>query len=311
MKKAVITGASGFIGSAVAKQLLEAGRKVYGVGLGIEQCTELLMFSNFIPIELRFEEYKNLDTYIHERDIDVFYHFAWQGGFERKALRDYDLQLQNAKYACDTVIAAIKLNTKRFIYAASINEVETQQFLNTFEIFQTRPTCIYASAKLVAELICRTIAQEHCLHYNAGIIPMLYGTGNLSKQLVNVVMTALIQNKSPELIEGNNLYDLVSVKDVAKAFEAIGTYGRDGKRYYIGHRQLRSFREWMQELGSIVNPNVELQFGKYKDPLNLDYSLIDLDELYHDTGFECVEDFHDGILEYKNWLETVILLKGE
>lgn len=303
MKKVVISGASGFIGSAVATDLLKAGQKVYGLGLDLKERTDLLSFHNFVPIEIEFEEYKYLVHYIREDEIDVFYHFAWQGGFEKEALKNYELQLKNAKYACDAIHAAIQIHSKRFVYAASINEIEIQQFINNFDSFSTRPTCIYASAKLVADLICRTIAQENHLYYNAGIIPMLYGKGNLSKQLVNVILTALIHNETPKLIEGNNLYDLVSIKDVARAFVIIGEQGKNGKRYYIGHRRLKTFREWIQDMGQIVNPSISLRFGEYKDPLNLDYSLIDLDELYRDTGFECQEEFSESIWQTVTWLK--------
>lgn len=60
----------------------------------------------------------------------------------------------------------------------------------------------------------------------------------------------------------------------------------------------------MEELRDIVNPTVHLQFGAYKDPLNLDYSLIDLDALYHDTGFECQADFQTSIMENVEWIKA-------
>lgn len=304
MKKIVVTGASGFIGGALSKRLLQANHTVYGVGLGFERRNDLTAYKNFIPIELEFSQYKTLHTHIPEPEIDIFYHFAWQGGFEQEKLRDYELQLTNAKYACIAIMEAVKIHTKRFVYAASINEIEIHQFLNHFASFQTRPTCIYATAKLAAELICRTIAQENKLHYNAGIIPMLYGEGNRSKQLINVVIDALLKNQRPKLIEGNNLYDLVSIEDVVEAFEKIGWQGKDGKRYYVGHQELKTFREWMRGVGRVINPNMELRFGEYQDPLNLDYSLMDLDELYRDTGFVCRTDFVESIQKTAAWLKN-------
>lgn len=302
MKTAVISGASGFLGGALAKKLLESGCTVYGLGRSFEKRSDITSCPGFIPVEVEFEKYRSLDQYISERGFDVFYHFAWQGGFERNTLKDYVLQLENARYACDAVTAAVRLRARKFVYAGTINEIEIQQFLNRFSDFQSRPTCIYAAAKLVAELICRTITQEEGLHYSAGLIPMPYGKGNHSRQLVNVVLGSLMRGESPKLTEGRNLYDLVSVQDIAAAFEAIGESGRDGMRYYIGHRQLKTFREWMQQIGQIVAPEVPLRFGEYDDPLDLDYSLIDLDALYHDTGFECQADFEESIRKTVQWL---------
>ncbi len=307
MKTVIVTGASGFIGSAVTTELLHLGYKVYGVGLGMDSHRELLARDAFVPVELSFEQYASIPGHLTPgEEIDAFFHFAWQGGFERDTLSDYALQLYNARCSCDAAITAAAVHAKKFIYAATINEIESQQFLNGFASFETRPTCIYAAAKLTAELMCRTIAQEKHMGYNAGIIPMLYGEGNRSKQLINTVLAALIRGDAPKLIEGNNLYDIVSVTDVAKAFAAILEAGRDGERYYIGHRRLKTFREWMEQMGKVVAPEVRLRFGEYQDPLNLDYSLVDLDALFRDTGFECQEDFEAGIQKHAAWLKTLI-----
>lgn len=107
-------------------------------------------------------------------------------------------------------------------------------------------------------------------------------------------------------MEGNNWYDIVSVQDIAVAFEKVSTLGQNGKRYYIGHRTLKTFREWMNDIKDAVNPNVELLFGTYQDPLNLDYGLIDLDELFLDTGFERTVDFFTGIREHAQWLQQLL-----
>lgn len=299
MKIAVVTGANGFIGRSLVKRLLDCGVVVYGVGLHFSESD--FDVNNFRPIELEFQQYPQMKTLIPEKEIDAFYHFAWGGGFERETLKNYKLQLENAKAAGDAVMSAIQLKAKRFIYAGTINEVETQQFINAFESFQTRPTCIYAAAKLMSELICRTLAQENQLHYCAGLIPMIFGEENRSKQLVNVVLDNLLSGREPKLIEGNNQYDIVHVEDVARAFQMIGERGADGKRYYVGHRELQTFRQWMEQIRDIVSPGIKLRFGEYKDPLNLDYSLLDLNELYNDTGFECQECFSQRMQEYVDW----------
>lgn len=301
MKTAVVTGANGFIGKRLVRRLLDRGATVYGVGFHFSEND--FDTDHFFPIELEFQHYLQMAELIPEKEIDMFYHFAWGGGFERDTLKDYKLQLENAKAAGDAVMSAIQMKAKRFVYAGTVNEVETQQFINSFENFRTRPTCIYAAAKLTSELICRTLAQEHQLHYCAGLIPMIFGEGNHSKQLVNIVLDNLLRGKEPKLIEGNNQYDLVYVEDVARAFQAIGENGVDGKRYYIGHRELQTFRQWMEQIRDTVSPEINLRFGEYQDPLDLDYSLLDLDELYRDTGFECQECFSKRMREYAEWFK--------
>lgn len=303
MKKVIITGASGFLGGALAKKLLQQGCIVYGVGSGITNLTKLESYGNFVPVIANFTRYFELDKLITERNFDVFYHFAWQGVFGN-AFRDYRLQLSNAEYTCDALIQAKYLGCKKFVFAGTYNEFEIRNFINR-ETFKPRYTCIYATSKLAAELICKTLAYHHDIYYSAGLVCMAYGEGNNSQMLANVVLNQLNNGIEPKLIEGNNLYDMIYIDDIADAFAAIGESGANQRSYYVGHRNLRKFRDLFLEIRDVVSPGTALHFGAYQDTADMDYSLIDLDALYRDTGFECKADFRESIIKTAQWLKSV------
>lgn len=299
MRKVVVTGATGFLGSALSRELLAQGVIVYGVGTNQNKLDELAGIPGFIPVRLGFENFGKLPQLIND-DIDVFYHFAWAGGFTA-AIKDYRLQLDNAAYAGDAATAAAEIPTKRFVYANTYNQYEIVEFLET-DRFDPRPTCIYAAAKTAGGLICQTIATEKGMEYCAGLIPMPYGINNSSKQLVNVVLENLSNGIAPRLVTGNNLYDIVHVDDIARAFVLLGKKGIDRREYYVGHRKIKTFRKWMEEMRDAIAPSVELKFGEYVDNQQIDYDKIDLDALYRDTGFECIEDFQLTIKQTAEWL---------
>ena len=301
MRTAVVTGAGGFIGGALTRRLLDEGVKVYGVDISEKALLPHIKNENFTPVIADFSKYPRLHEMI-EVDIDVFYHFAWQGVFG-EAFKDYQLQLDNAKHACEAMEQAIKIGCKKFVYAGTYNEYEIKNFLNS-EKFEPRYTCIYSGAKTVAEVVCKTLAYNNGIEYSAGLVAMAYGEGNRSMMLPNVVMRQLLTGQTPKLIKGDNLYDLIYIDDIAEAFYRIGERGKNLKSYYVGHRKLKTFRELLTELGEIVNPNIELKFGEYKDTDNKDYSLIDLDALYNDTDFECRADFKESIMKTANYIKN-------
>lgn len=304
MKTVVITGVGGFFGSHLCRRLLSQGVTVYGVDV-VEKAHERFACPNYHPITASFDEYDKLHERVNE-PIDVFFHFAWAGGLLQEAFWNYELQLSNAKHACDAYMQAAKMGAKRFVNAGTNNQIEIRQFLRATD-YTPRGTTIYATAKIAAELMVRTLSEKYDTKYLGTMIPMPYGDGNRSMQLFNVLTLSLMKGQSPALIEGNNLYDMVYVEDIIGALIAIADKGIAGRSYYIGHRKLQTFRQWAEAIRNIVNPEVELRFGEYKDPLNMDYSVIDTDLLYKDTGYECNSDFRETILETIEWMKKNLL----
>lgn len=302
MKTAVVTGATGFIGKYLTQKLIEKGVKVYGIGTDVRRLNVEEFGENFVPLVADFRVYDNLEKYIDE-DIDVFYHMAWQGGFTT-ALKDYALQLGNAKAACDALTSASNMKCKKFVYAGTVNEIEINQFMNN-ERFEPRNTNIYASAKVAADMICRTLAHNAGMMYCSALIPLPYGVGNASRQLINTVIKNCYSDLPSKLITGNNQYDIAHISDIVEALYCIGLSGKSMKSYYIGHRKLKTFKEVVMDIREAINPNAELRFGEYQDSLNMDYSYTDLDALYNDTGFECKADFARTIQEQAEWLKSI------
>lgn len=300
MRKVIITGVTGFLGGSLARTLLSMGIRVIGVDIDTPKLDAYRVDRNFVPVIADFERYEALPGLIPDKDVDVFYHFAWAGGFT-SAIRDYKLQMSNAGYAGDALVAARGINAKKFVYANTYNQYEIINFLES-EAFEPRYTCIYSTGKTAASLICRTLAHNLGIEYSAALIPMPYGENNYSKQLVNVVIGNLLAGMPPKLVEGNNLYDLVYIQDIVDAMIAIGDRGRDKREYYVGHRQLKTFREWMIEIRDAIAPEVELRFGEYKDNQQIDYGKVDLDALYRDTGWECRYALKDRIRATAEWV---------
>ena len=296
---AVVTGATGFIGSALTKELSRQAVRVYAVGRNLKRLEELSEIEYVTAIPANHEG--EFDT-SHIQQVDVFYHCAHMGGFDREKQGDYALQLENVKKACDAVEIALSLGVKKFVLASSINVIELNAFHDN-PSFMPRETCVYSAGKLAAEVIGKTLARKHGMEYCTAYIAMTFGERNRSHMLPNVIITQLLQGIQPRLIEGNQPYDLVYVGDVASALAAIGKSGRDFENYYVGHQHLRTFREWMVEIRDIVSPQTELLFGAYPDAPSIDYQSVDREKLYRDTGFLCGANFRDSIIKTARWLK--------
>lgn len=297
MKKAVVTGASGFIGRALTERLLADGWTVYAV---VRDASRIGAHDGLCVIQAAMADYGRLDALTNERNFDAFFHLAWDGTFG-ESFRDYHRQMQNAAYAGDALLAAVQLGSKRFVYVGTIVELEAKHYMLS-DGGQPRVSCIYGTAKAAGEMLCKTLAYQNGMTFNAAILASVYGDGDRSGMVQNVLIRALQRGESPKLVSGENLYDWVYVADVAGALEAIAAKGNPGTTYYVGHRQLQTFEELVTRTRDILSPGMELAFGTLEDTTATDWSLIDRDALWQDTGFECTADFEESIKKTARWL---------
>ena len=131
MNKAIVTGASGFIGKQLINELLSRNVKI--VALDIRFDDVLLQNKNITCINCKDKAPFDLQNELEKQNADTFFHLAW-AGTSGPLRADYSIQLNNVKLACDYVTVASKIGCKRFIYASSINEMETYEYLQSDNI---------------------------------------------------------------------------------------------------------------------------------------------------------------------------------
>lgn len=299
MKTAIVTGADGFIGSHLVENLLNNGYKVIGVGVNPDNLQ--IKNKNFEFVKLLFDDYDKLKNIITEK-VDYFIHLAWQGVFG-ESFKDYALQLNNSKYCCDSLLISKQLNCRKFILISTMNIFETKTYLD-MDKFEPRYTNIYATAKLTAEMMCKTLAYQNSIEFNCAYLAMVYGERNYSMMLPNVVINNMINNIESNLIDYNIPYDLIYVKDVVNAIRHICENGKDQKSYYVGHQQEKKFGEIIDSIKKILNPKAIINYGVYKDKTIIDFSKIDRKSLYIDTDFKIESNFDDNIRNTAIWIKN-------
>ena len=304
MKKAVVTGANGFVGTAVCKELSNNGIKVIAIVRSESVDTSSIMSLDNVEIQVcDLDNIHNLPKLINERDIDCFYHFAWDG--TSGSLRsDAPKQINNIKHASNAVIASKGLGCKRFVYAASIMEYE---IINTMrENIPPIPCEIYSVAKLCADYICKILARDCGIEYISGLITNIYGPGEISQRFINKTIRKMLINEHCSFTNGEQTYDFIYIDDAAKAFRAIGENGVDGKSYYVGSLNPRPLKEFINTMKNEIDPELSIGLGELPSRLTaMSYASFDINALKKDTGFEPSVSFEDGIRRTISWLKEM------
>jgi len=299
MDTVFVNGATGFIGKALTKKLLQEGKTVYAIVRNKDKIIELEQYGDLSPVVADLENISHLNTLIQDDDIDVFYHLANYARYPEDN-QNYHVQLKNTELICDALTEATKLNCKKYVLVGTSYQYQKNKNDSDQEY---RSCSIYGSARLSAQVMCETIAHLNKIKFNTALLTNCFGIGDYSSRSTNSIIRTLLSGESPKLIEGNNKHDWVYIDDLVDGLIAVGEAGKNFKTYYIGNRKLKTFREIIECVRDIINPDIELKFGTYSDSAYIDYSLIDLDALYNDTGFECKSDFNQSILKTMEWIK--------
>lgn len=304
MKKAIVTGANGFVGAAVCKVLADHGIEVIAIVRHPEEAINNIIDNHGLRIVYcDLSNFSELEKLIPDRDIDIFYHFAWVGS--AGPLRgDVDVQMNNVRFTCDTVKACKKLRCKRFVFASSIMEYEIQSIMET----DSTPNIysLYSSGKMAADFMARTIAGSLEIDYIRGVISNIYGPGELSPRLVNTSLRRMINGEHCSFSAGDQMYDFIYITDAAKAFKAIGEKGKPNRTYYIGSQEPKPLKEFLLLMRDCVDPKIQIGLGELPyNGISLTYKEFDINAVKNDTGFIPEVDFLTGIKKTINWLREV------
>lgn len=290
MERVIVAGANGFIGKNLVKSLLEKGYEVTALGNRFDE--ELLR--TVCCITVKDKSMEQISEELQSGTYSCFFDLAW-AGTSGPMRADYNVQLNNVRLTCDYVKLAARIRCPRFIYASSINEMETYEYLQSDDI-DPSGGYIYGTGKLAAHLMGETVAKMAGIEFIPVIITNIYGVGEKSARLIYTSIKKLLNGEHCSFTAGFQTYDFIYITDAIHSIIEIASKGTGFTRYYIGSGDPKPLREYLLKMRDIVAPGAELGLGDLPfKGVELDYSQFKLHLVKDDTGYENQVSFEDGI----------------
>jgi len=222
MKKIIVTGHRGFIGSLLANMLIQNGCEVTGIDTGYfnEDCE---LFSNNLSIK----EVKNDLRDISEEDLSGSYAVCHLGALSNDPMGEIDPELTfEINYRASVRLAQLakKVGVEKFIYSSSCSLYGIASGENDItEEGQLNPLTAYAKSKVQTE---KEILPMTDSHFSVTSLrnSTAYGVSpKLRVDLVvnNLVGWALTSGEIRIMSDGSPWRPLIHAEDIARAFLAV------------------------------------------------------------------------------------------
>ena len=305
MKKAIVTGATGFIGKFLVRELLNQGITVFAI-VRPNSRNKMNIPEGVAVVECGLDKIYQLPNLIVDRDIDAVFHTAWQGVSDTDT-RNQSVQIQNLTATLDLIDAMYKMQIGTIVGCGSMHEVEALVEMNQNKVVSNLGL-FYKSAKTAAHWMGKAKSGRYGIRFFWPLINT-YGEEEQSARLVSTVIRKIYKNESPELSAGNQYYDFVHVSDVAHALYLIAEKGIDGTNYTIGSGGAKPLKEFLEVVGRIANEingsNIPLGFGKVtSNVISLPKETFYAEKLMRDTSFKPTVGFEEGVTRTAMWIKN-------
>jgi nucleoside-diphosphate-sugar epimerase len=287
--KVLITGATGFIGNALCKELIDSGHNVTAVIRPNSQKKGKLPKGVNI-IELSLDKLSELNG-----NYDLFYHLAWNGssGADRN---DFDIQNSNIQYTAEAIKAAKRCGCIKFIGAGSQAEYGVVHGVCKEDTTVPNPFMMYGAAKLASYHMGKVLSEQLGISFVWPRIYSVYGVGENEGTLISYVIKTLKEGGVPELSSCENMWDFMYITDCVRALKIIGENVNVQGVYNISKGEPKFLKRFVEEIRDVVKPDAVINFGAKKNDINKVFWLEPDVTKLKNIGFQCQIEFREGIV---------------
>ena len=259
-KTILITGANGFLGSAITKLALKKG---YRVNVLIRRSSDIKNIENFKKkLNFFYGDLRDFDSlHLPFKESNFIFHVA--ADYRLWARKKTEIYASNVLGTENIAIKALELN-KKLIYTSSVatiglrdDKISDETSKSSFDDM----TGDYKKSKYLAEKIVKNLVTKRDLQAVIVNPSTPIGPGDIKPTPTGKIILDMLKKKIPAYVDTG--LNFVHVDDAAEGHFLAMKYGKVGERYILGGENMsfKDFLDCVAEYGKVpksrfkVNPN--------------------------------------------------------
>lgn len=254
---ALITGANGFIGSNLAKKLIDKNFTVHAIVRDSSKTNRLKKNKNIQIHVNNLSSVKPLKQLLTKIKPDFIFHLATYENYRDESRVDKMIKT-NIIGTVNLLLAANEVSFKLFINTGSSSEYgRKSKPMNEMDILQ--PESAYAATKASATHFAQSFARSNKKPIITFRLFSVFGPHEAKDRLIPTLISSAIQNKPIRLTSGIVRRDFIFIDDVVDAFLAATKKKiTPGQIYNIGSGKQFSNQEIVKLLEKIVKKKINI-----------------------------------------------------
>lgn len=297
MKSAIVTGATGFIGTHLCKELQNHNIKTIGLARKDSHSIQRLKDLDVAIIWCGMDDYSLLEI----ESADTFYHLAWEGA-TGAGRDDEELQARNIIRTINAMKAAKRIGCKRFVALGTVYENLMSQILSDSE---HRKPDFYLLSKQSSHYMCLKLAKKLNIEFAWATIFQPIGKYIKKEQVMTYAIAGLLNGEPPKFGPAMEPYDITAVEDIALGLRLLGECSLTQQEYYIGSGSPKRMKEYLQRVREILGVSTELEIGvRPDDGLRFSFDWYDISAIERDTGYSPRIGFEQAVRNVAEWVQS-------
>lgn len=301
IRRALVTGATGFVGSHLCRALVRDGVRVAVLARpSADRARVADIASELEWIEVDLKALKGAADRIRGAAPDVVFHLAWYG--VANSHRNDPAQIsENVAGSLDLAQLAAEAGCRAWVGMGSQAEYGLHDAVIT-EATPARPVTCYGATKLAVSLLAEQLCRAGNLRFVWLRLFACYGPDDWEHWLIPSVVRTLLRAERPALTEGAQRWDYLYIDDVVRAVIAVADADHASGVFNLSSGEAVRVRDIAERIRDLIDPRLSLGFGEvpYR-PDQIMHLQGDASHLTQSTGWRPVVDLDTGLARTIAW----------